>query len=85
MVARKENRHQAQFGVDAVRRRLQGIVDPRGTVGMLSRGRNVYLGGLPHARTGGGPRIGRPVGSGDVNKMASAMRRRMGQGRRRGG
>lgn len=84
MVARRENRHQAQFGVDAVRRRLQGIVDPRGTVGILSRGKNVYMGGLPHARSGGGPGIGHPVGSGDVNKLASAMKRRMGQRSRSG-
>lgn len=42
-----------------VLKRLQGIKDPRGLVGEMARGKNMYPGG-DAARTGGGPGIGRP-------------------------
>lgn len=73
---RPENRNTSKFGMDAVRRRLQGITDPRGSTGIMSRGSNVYSGGLPAARTGGGPGIGRPRGAKDVNRPASVINRR---------
>lgn len=44
----------------AIQRRL-GISDPRGPEGMMSRGTNVYRGGMPQAHIGGGnPNLGRP-------------------------
>ena len=42
-----------------VLKRLQGIKDPRGLMGEMARGTNMYPGG-DAARTGGGPNIGRP-------------------------
>lgn len=71
------NRYQQKFGPDAVRRRLQGMVDPRSKVGILSRGANVYKGVTNVAQSGGGPQYGRPQGSGDVNPLQSAANRRV--------
>lgn len=48
----------------AMQRRLMGQKDSRSTQGIISRGANVYKGGTSAARTGGGPNIGRPTGSG---------------------
>lgn len=45
---------------DALQRRLTGMRDSRSKQGIMSRGANVYKGGAPQARTGGGPNIGRP-------------------------
>jgi hypothetical protein len=46
----------------AIARRLGlGVPDARGPQGMLSRGANVYRGGLPNAQMGpGNPNMGRP-------------------------
>lgn len=72
-----DNRNQQKFGIDAVRRRLLGTIDPRGTVGTLGRGRNTYMGGLTAAHRGGGPQYGRPTGSRDAEPMKSAINRRL--------
>lgn len=71
------NRNQQKFGMEAVRRRMAGLVDPRGKVGTLSRGRNIYKGGSYAAQRGGSTKIGRPVGSGDVSPRTSSINRRM--------
>jgi hypothetical protein len=63
--------------MEAVRQRLQGLVDPRGSQGTLMRGRTIYKGGVPHAHRGGGRQFGRPKGSGDMNPLQSAARRRL--------
>lgn len=36
-------------------------LDPRGLLGILGRGSNIYRGGLPNAQQGGGPQFGRPT------------------------
>lgn len=48
--------------------------DPRGIMGILNRGAPVYRGGLPNARTGGGPNIGRPSAPGGLPMEAVARR-----------
>ena len=73
------NRYQQQNGIEAVRRRLQGMKDPRSKTGIMSRGLNVYANGTYAAHTGGGPQFGRPVGSRDVNHLQAAINRRMAQ------
>lgn len=78
-----DNRNQQKFGIDAVRRRLMGTVDPRGTAGILSRGRNIYPGGATSAHRGGGLQFGRPKGTKDMEPLKSAINRRLAQGRRR--
>lgn len=77
------NRNQQKFGIDAVKRRLLGTVDPRGTAGILSRGRNVYPGGATAAHRGGGLQYGRPKGTRDAEPMKSAINRRLAQSKRR--
>ena len=57
----------------AALRRLQGVKDARGPVGIKARGKNVYNGGSRAAHSGGGVQFGRP--------SKNAIRRRM-QGRR---
>jgi hypothetical protein len=52
----------------ALQRKLMGVPDARGPVGILSRGANVYRGTSLHAHSGGGPQYGRP-------RKAAAMRR----------
>lgn len=42
---------------------LQGMPDPRGMVGQLARGSNVYNGAGAQAQAGGGPQFGPPVGN----------------------
>jgi len=77
------NRNTQKFGVDAVRRRLQGMRQSAGMVGVLGRGKNTYgLGRGPAARTGGGPGIGRPVGSRDENPLKATINRRIARRRR---
>jgi len=81
------NRNLEQFGMEAVRRRLQGLIEPRGSRGTLSRGRTIYKGGMTNAHRGGGYQFGRPRGTGDLNPLQSAARRKMAQrtqGRARG-
>lgn len=41
-------------------RRLLGLKDSRGKVGIYSRGKNVYRGGTHAAHAGGGVQFGRP-------------------------
>lgn len=53
-------------------KKLMGIKDSRGPVGMLARGKNMYPGGGP-AQSGGGVQFGRPKGS--TNLVAAAKRR----------
>ncbi len=45
---------------EALVRRLQGIQDSRGKVGIYSRGKNIYKGGSSSAHKGGGVQFGRP-------------------------
>lgn len=52
-------------------RRLMGLKDARGKVGMYSRGKNVYRGGTHAAHAGGGVRYGRPP----KEALARRMRR----------
>lgn len=73
------NRNAQKFGVDAVRRRLQGMTESSGMVGILGRGRNTYKGGLSAAHSGGGMQFGRPVGKGDDNPIKSTINRRLAQ------
>lgn len=52
-----------RVGVDmnnALLRRLQGIKDSRGPIGMFSRGKNIYGGVSNAAHKGGGIQYGRP-------------------------
>lgn len=44
----------------AIERRLRGMKDPRSTVGIMSRGKNIYKGTSHAAHSGGGPQFGRP-------------------------
>lgn len=76
------NRNQQKFGRAALERRFRGLRDPRGSSGIMSRGKNIYANGTFAAHSGGGPQFGRPVGSGDQNVLQSAIARRMGQRRR---
>lgn len=76
------NRSQQKFGIDAVKRRLQGVSEPRGITGILSRGKNVYSNGTYAATSGGGPGFGRPVGSRDGDPRRAAINRRMAQQQR---
>lgn len=46
---------------EALLRRLMGIKDARGKVGIYSRGKNVYRGGSNAAHAGGGVQYGRPT------------------------
>lgn len=71
------NRNAQKFGMDAVQRRLQGQRDPRSLIALLMRGRNIYKGTTNSAQLGGGSQFGRPVGSGDVSPVKSAINRRM--------
>jgi hypothetical protein len=73
------NRNLQKFGRDAIQRRLRGIHEPAGMVGILGRGRNVYGGGSNVAHSGGGPQFGRPVGAKDVSPMQAAIHRRIAQ------
>lgn len=54
------NRYQQKFSQAALHRRLLGQKDPRGPVGMFSRGKNIYAGGSHKAHQGGGTQFGRP-------------------------
>lgn len=45
---------------NAIKRRMTGQGDARSMQGTLSRGNNVYRGGMPNAQSGGGPQFGRP-------------------------
>ena len=45
---------------DALLRRLSGIKDSRGAVGIAARGKNIYRGGSRAAHSGGGIQFGRP-------------------------
>jgi hypothetical protein len=52
-------------GVDAdmnadLMRRLSGVKDSRGKIGIFSRGANIYNGGSKAAHQGGGVQFGRP-------------------------
>lgn len=58
----------AVFGLDALRRRMTGVQDPRSSVGEFSRGSNIYNGGSNAAQRGG-PNIGRPRKANDPNQM----------------
>lgn len=66
-----------------VLKRLQGIKDPRGLMGEMARGKNMYPGG-DAARTGGGPDIGRPPeavgepGRGITPQMLAAVQAKTG-------
>lgn len=71
------NRNEQKFGMDAIARRLSGVVDHSGPVGMMSRGKNVYAGGSSAATRGGGHQFGRPKGSKDKVPMKSAINRRL--------
>lgn len=71
------NRNLQKFGVEAVRRRLQGLQDSRSRIGILSRGKNIYNGTSYAAHSGGGPQYGRPVGSRDVSPTRSSINRRL--------
>lgn len=44
----------------ALLRRLSGVKDSRGKIGMFSRGKNVYNGVSSAAHKGGGIQFGRP-------------------------
>jgi len=57
-------------------KKLQGIKDSRGSVGMLSRGKNMYPGGNA-AQQGGGPQFGRPKGTGQIGSYINAAKRRL--------
>lgn len=52
-------------------------MDPRSLSGIMSRGSNVYSGGLPQAQMGGGPQFGRPP-TGAAGPMGPAIGRRLG-------
>lgn len=73
------NRNQQRFGPDAIRRRLLGHTEAAGKAGIFSRGKNIYNGVSHSAHRGGGPQFGRPTGSKDVNRLKSAVSRRMAQ------
>jgi hypothetical protein len=45
---------------ELLKKQQLGVRDSRGMVGILSRGKNVYRGGVPNAHSGGGPQYGRP-------------------------
>lgn len=45
---------------DAIERRLTGVQDSRGPVGIAARGANIYRGGSSAAHSGGGAQYGRP-------------------------
>ncbi len=45
---------------NAIQKRLTGIQDSRGPVGIAARGANIYRGGSHAAHSGGGPQYGRP-------------------------
>lgn len=45
---------------EALQRRLKGIQDSRGPVGILARGKNIYNGASTAAHSGGGAQFGRP-------------------------
>lgn len=45
---------------DSLLKRIYGLTDARSKRGILSRGKNVYRGGLPNAHKGGGKQFGRP-------------------------
>ncbi len=79
------NRNVQKFGQAAVTRRLGGLQDHRGPVGILSRGKNIYNGVSSAAHRGGGPQFGRPKGARDRVPNRSAVTRRIAQRARRKG
>ena len=58
--------------IQALVKRLSGVKDPRGPVGILGRGKNIYNTTSHAAHKGGGSQYGRPKGSG---KKQAAIRR----------
>lgn len=58
----------SSFSQEAIQRRLRGIQDPRGKVGMFGRGKPVFRGGATSPHSGGGPQYGRPKGKRDSYK-----------------
>lgn len=71
------NRHSQKYGMDAIQRRLQGIQHPNSKVGILGRGKNVYLGGSSTPNRGSSLNVGRPVGSKDKLPTRSSVSRRL--------
>lgn len=60
---------------EALLKRIQGQKDPRGPVGELARGKNVYKGVSNRAHSGGGLQYGRPIT--DIQKAARRRLERM--------
>jgi hypothetical protein len=60
----------------ALMKKMQGMVDARGLQGQLSRGNNVYNGGMPNAQSGGGAQFGPPVGNQNALMQQRDMQQR---------
>lgn len=58
--------------------KLAGRQDPRGPVGILSRGNPLYKGFSNAAHRGGGPQFGRPK-NGSMQQIQNAISRRLGE------
>lgn len=58
--------------------KLRGKQDPRGPVGILSRGKPIYGGFSNAAHRGGGPQFGRPK-KGSMQELTNAIARRLGE------
>lgn len=71
------NRSAQKFGMDAIKRRLTGVVDPRGMTGILSRGKNVYRGFSQTPHGGTSSKMGRPLGARDMIPAKSIINRRL--------
>jgi hypothetical protein len=73
------NRHDQKYGQSAVERRLRGIKSSGGMLGILGRGKTLYLGGSSTPQRGTELDLGRPKGAKDKVPGKSSIQRRLGQ------